>query len=100
MYSQKCVQYCSGGFLGGDKERTLYKVIVISMIVSLKKYIPCFATSLPEASTSGHWLSRQTNRCIHDLKFTGSLIIIDQMSYHIQFYGKNMENIKNYLFMI
>ena len=74
MYSQKCVQYCSGGFLGGDKERTFYKGIVISMIVSLKKYIPCFATSLPEASTSGHWQSRQTNRCIHDLKFTGSQI--------------------------
>ena len=48
MYLQKSVQFHSGNFIGRNEEGTLYKGIVVFMIVSLKKYMLYVIRSSPD----------------------------------------------------
>ena len=69
MYLQKSVQYHSGDFVGQDEEGHLYKGIVVFMIMSLKKSIPCVIRSRPETKISGEWLKDEINICMFDLRW-------------------------------
>ena len=56
MYLQKSVQFHSGNFTGRNEERTLYKGIVVSMIVSLENSITFVIKSSPDVTITGEWL--------------------------------------------
>ena len=71
MYLQKSVQYHRGDFVGQNEEGNLFKVIVDSMITSLKKSIPAVIRSLPEIKITGKWLKCKINKCILDLAEAG-----------------------------
>ena len=71
MYLQKSVQYHSGNFVGQDEEGNMYKGIVVFMIVSLKKSIPCVIRSCPETKISGEWLKNEINACVFNLMEAG-----------------------------
>ena len=71
MYLQKSVQYHGGHFVGQDEDGNLYKGIVVFMIVSLKKSLPCVIKSIPETKISGEWLKTEIDECIFNLKKTG-----------------------------
>ena len=56
MYLQKSVQYRRGDFVEQDKEGSLFKGIVVSMIVFLKKFLPIVIRSLSETKINGESL--------------------------------------------
>ena len=56
MYLQKSVQFHSDNFTGRNEERTLYKGIVVSMIVSLENSITFVIKSSPDVTITGEWL--------------------------------------------
>ena len=56
MYLQKSVQYHRGDFVEQDKEGSLFKGIVVSMIVFLKKFLPIVIRSLSETKINGESL--------------------------------------------
>lgn len=45
------------------------------MTVSIKIYVPFVAKALPETLTGVQRLSKQTDKCIHDLKVSGLRIM-------------------------
>ena len=55
MYLQKSVQYQNGDFIGQNADGLLYKGIVVFMIVSLQKSVPCVIKSCPEITINGRW---------------------------------------------
>ena len=68
MYLQKSVQFHSGNFIGRNEEGTLYKGIVVFMIVSLKKYILFVIRSSPDITITGEWLKSETDECLYHLQ--------------------------------
>ena len=67
MYLQKGCQYHSGEYVSADDEGNLYKGIVASMIVGLKKSIPYIIKASPEVTINGSWLSTEICACISSL---------------------------------
>ena len=58
MYLQKSVQYHRGDFVEQDKEGSLFKGIVVSMIVFLKKFLPRVIRTLSETKINGESLTQ------------------------------------------
>ena len=71
IYLQKSVQFHSGSFIGRSEERTLYKGIVVFMIVSLKKSIPLEIKSSPDITITGEWLKSEIDECLYNLQKAG-----------------------------
>ena len=71
MYLQKSAQYHGGNLVGQDENGTLYKDIVVFMIVSLKKSIPFVVKCCAEVSINGSWLAKEIAKCVLNLKEVG-----------------------------
>lgn len=68
IYLQKSVQYHSGYYVGEDPEGSLYKGVVVYLIVSLINYVPCAIKALLRTSRSGYWLSDEIDKSIINLE--------------------------------
>ena len=68
MYLQKSVQFHSGNFIGRIEEGTLYKGIVVFMIVCLGKSIPFVINSSPDITITGKWVKSEIYECLYHLQ--------------------------------
>ena len=67
MYLQKSVQFRGGNFIGRNEEGTLYKGILVFMIVSLKKSIPLVIKLSPDIAITGEWLKSEIDESLYHL---------------------------------
>ena len=68
MCLQNRVQHRSGDYVGTGAEENLHKRVVVSLIVSLKNFVPCVVKTLPETARSRYWLTEEIDKFITNLK--------------------------------
>ena len=91
MYLQKGMQYQGGKLIGSDEDGTLYKGIMVFMIVSLMKSIPFVIKAVPEVSVDGGWLRNHIDESITSLQEIGfqvRAVITDDHSSNVSAFEK------------
>ena len=95
MHLQKEESYQGGSTVGRDESGELYKGVLNSMMVGIRKNIPFVVRAVPEVTVSGGLVRKHIEEVLNDLHATGfnvRTVIADNHSSNVAAYDSLMKD--------